>query len=75
MQITAKEVLSPGCAEEVEIRAMTIQAVEQIRYLLSKKYGSELTPLSIQLDWWLWELGEQNRATDEPHHRTLTTNY
>ena len=32
-------------------------------------------PLTIQLDWWLWEQGEKSRASHPPHHRTLTIYY
>jgi hypothetical protein len=31
--------------------------------------------LSLALDWYLWELGEQNIDKYPPHHRTLTIYY
>jgi len=74
-QIIARKELQAGCPEEIEIRAATIQAVELLRDAIAHKHGGALAPLIIQLDWWLWDMGERNRATDEPHHRTLTTNY
>lgn len=32
-------------------------------------------PHALQLDWFLWERGERERATAPPHHRTRTTFY
>ena len=32
-------------------------------------------PHTIQLDWWLWEIGEEAQHRHRPHHRTLTQFY
>lgn len=71
-QIDDKLEIAAGSAAECEIRACTIQAVEQLKAALS---DAELGPCSIQLDWWLWEHGEKNRRVHAPHHRTLTIFY
>jgi hypothetical protein len=61
----------PGSAEEVEIRANTIQAVEDMRREL-QQLGQELT--SYQVDWLLW-LASQDSAQMRPYHRTRTIYY
>jgi hypothetical protein len=35
-----------------------------------------VVPHAIQLDWYLWEVGEAQRTNSStPHHRTLTVYY
>jgi len=63
--------LPPGSAEEVEIRANTIQAVEGMRREL-QQLGQELT--SYQVDWLLW-LASQDSGQMRPYHRTRTIYY
>jgi len=63
--------LPPGSAEEVEIRANTIQAVEGMRREL-QRLGQELT--SYQVDWLLW-LASQDSGQMRPYHRTRTIYY
>ncbi|KAF0973700.1 hypothetical protein FDP41_007087 [Naegleria fowleri] len=58
---------------EVEIRAFTIQAVEQMRQILLEKH--RIKCLSIEIDWMLWQIGENARKTIKPHHRTLSIYY
>ncbi|KAG2378506.1 hypothetical protein C9374_008145 [Naegleria lovaniensis] len=58
---------------EVEIRAFTIQAVEQMRQVLLEKHNIKC--LSIEIDWMLWQIGENARKTIKPHHRTLSIYY
>jgi hypothetical protein len=58
---------------EVEIRACSVLAVEIMREHLQKQ--SERKVLAIEVDWFLWELGENNLSTLPPHHRTLTIYY
>ncbi|KNC56352.1 UPF0553 protein [Thecamonas trahens ATCC 50062] len=62
-------VLPVGSVHEVEIRAATIVAVNQLRKLLHASWTT------VQLDWWLWEEGEAHRESIGPHHRVLTTFY
>ena len=58
------------CTEEVEIRAATIVAVEELRQGL-KRRGRNL--FTFELDWLLWHIAQS--AKMPPHHRTLTTFY
>ncbi|GLC34374.1 hypothetical protein PLESTB_000736000 [Pleodorina starrii] len=76
-KVERREMIAAGSAEEVEIRACTVVAVERMREAIAHKFlgtGAQL-PHAIQLDWWLWELGERDRKTHPPHHRTLTVYY
>lgn len=70
--IDAREELPVGSEQEVEIRAATVQAVEQLRTSLAAK-GRDLP--AAQVDWMLWQRGEQMKETLPPHHRTLTVFY
>lgn len=62
--------LAPGSEEEVEIRACTIHAVQRIKQALRVE---ALT--SVQIDWFLWELGERQRDEGPHHHKTRTMYY
>ena len=66
------EVLAPGCPEEVEIRANTIRAVEGIRQEL-ERLGKDLK--AMEIDWLLWNMGQEDRFRKMPYHRTLTIFY
>lgn len=59
--------------EEVEIRAATVVATERICDALQRASGSR--PLSIRVDWMLWQQGEERRHSLPAHHRTLTCFY
>ena len=82
-QVDGRQELLAGSAEEVEIRAATVAAVEAVRQAIAAKLGgvqdqqgAELAlPNAIQLDWFLWEQGERARRAHRPHHRTLTIYY
>lgn len=74
-----------GSEEELEIRAASILAVEQLKdaanKLLQAQHQAEdngtaeaFQLLSIQLDWWLWQEGERMRS-EHPHHKTWTIYY
>ena len=74
--------LPAGCEEEVEIRASTVQVVQKLQVALvarrcSREGGGSgaRAPLSVELDWALWNCGEQSLATLPPHHRTRTVFY
>jgi hypothetical protein len=58
--------------EEVELRAFTIQAVEMIKERLHQR---ELKVLSIQIDWYLWNLGQLPQYKLLPRHLTHTLYY
>ena len=70
--INNKKEIPHGSKEEVEIRAATIQAVEQIKNCLKLK-GKDV--MSIQIDVYLWEEGEKIKDKIEPAHRTLSIFY
>ena len=70
--INNKKEIPHGSKEEVEIRAATIQVVEQIKNQL-KNQGKNV--MSIQVDVYLWEEGEKIKDKMEPHHRTLSIFY
>lgn len=57
---------------ELEIRAATIQAVEQLHKEMEAR-GHKLKV--IELDWFLWQIGEDNKDALQPHHRTLSIYY
>lgn len=64
--------LSSGSEEEIEIRAMTVWAGEQLRRALMDK-GRDV--LSIQIDRWLWRLGQMDAFRGRPYHRCRTIHY
>lgn len=66
------EMLEPGCPEEVEIRSNTVWAVELIRKKLERS-GKDLK--AIEIDWLLWNMGQEERFRERPYHRTLTIFY
>jgi len=73
-KIVNKQEVPANSAEEIEIRACTVMAVEAIRERFSQKHDDHIS--SIVIDWLLWEKGEAKRETSvEPHHRTRTTFY
>lgn len=64
--------LPQGDPREVEIRAAMVWAVE----LLSREFkqqGREYS--SIELDWILWNLGQEPLDYERPYHRTRTVFY
>ncbi len=63
--------LEPGEAAEVEIRAATVVAAEQIRDALAKG-GRDL--MEIEVDWILWA-HSQGLYPVRPYHRTRTVFY
>ncbi|CAA0841042.1 Unknown protein [Striga hermonthica] len=63
--------IGSGSEEEVELRACTVHAVEEIRELIHKKSGKQV--LSVELDLWLWAFGIQ--CSSLQHHRTLSIYY
>jgi hypothetical protein len=64
--------LDPGSEEEVEIRASTIWAVELIRQAV-KRLGKNVH--ASEIDWLLWNLGQDDRFRAKPYHRTVTIFY
>ena len=89
-KVDAGALLPAGCAEEIEIRAATVQAVELLRDEVDALRraraakagggggadgGGGRGVLVVELDWWLWQVGEKLRGSLAPHHRTLTSYY
>ena len=64
--------LDAGSPEEVEIRANTIWAVELIRQELLVQ-GKNLK--AMEIDWILWNLGQQEEYSINPYHQTLPAFY
>lgn len=64
--------LAAGGPEEVEIRAMTIWAVEEIKKAF-KETGHDVT--SAAVDQWLWQLGQLEPFRHKPYHRCRTICY
>ena len=63
---------------EVEIRACTVVAVEMIIERIRKSKVTELTDkikYAFQVDWLLWQMGENNLAQLKPHHKVLSIFY
>ena len=71
-KVDSQELIDAGSAEEVEIRANTVWAVELIRQALGRK-GRPVT--ASQIDWMLWNLGQNDQYRAKPYHRTLTVFY
>lgn len=64
--------LQAGSEEEVEIRAITILAVEEIRKAFHRA-GRDT--LSAEVDNWLWRLGQFDSFRNRPYHRCRTIFY
>jgi len=64
--------LESGGPEEIEIRANTIWAVELIRQGLNRM-GRDLR--AFEIDWILWNLGQDQKFKAKPYHRTVTIFY
>jgi hypothetical protein len=64
--------LDPGSEEEVEIRASTIWAVDLIRQEMNR-LGKEVR--ASEIDWLLWNLGQDDAFRAKPYHRTTTIFY
>lgn len=64
--------LEEGSPEEIEIRANTVRAVDMIREELAR-LGRPLK--AFEVDWVLWNLGQQEKFNSRPHHRTVTIFY
>ena len=71
-RIDALEYLQAGSEEEVEIRAMTVWAVEELRRGF-QEHGRKVT--SPRIDNWLWQLGQMDAFRKRPYHRCRTIFY
>ena len=61
---------------EVEIRAMTVIAVEKILIRIKQNEALSLkVKYAYQVDWLLWQMGESRLGKMRPHHRVLSIYY
>jgi len=70
--IDREGLIPAGSAEEVEIRACALHAVELLAAEL-RRSGHDVSPM--QLDYLLWNRGQQPRYKAHPRHRTRTVFY
>jgi hypothetical protein len=71
-RIAHRDRLPAGSAEEIEIRAATVQACEGIRRALAAR-GRAVD--AFEIDWLLWHAGQSLPPGAEPYHRTITIFY
>lgn len=71
-KVDAGQEIAPGRAEEVEIRALTLHAVEALRQGF---HAAGRTVTSAQVDGWLWQLGQDDHFRARPYHRCRTIFY
>jgi hypothetical protein len=71
-RIDAGELVPSGSAEEIEIRACAVHAVELIKEE-SNRIGYDVK--SLELDYLLWNKGQQPYYKAKPRHRTRTVFY
>lgn len=71
-KIESCQLIVSGSSEEVEIRAATVYAVEEIRDSLAKQ---GITVTSVAIDHYLWELGQRDEFRQYPYHRCRTIFY
>lgn len=70
--ISSEKVMPYGSEFEVEIRGCMIQAVELIKKELNE-LGVNWN--SVEVDWLLWQIGEEQRFDIAPHHKVLSIFY
>jgi Potential Queuosine, Q, salvage protein family len=71
-RIDARIEISAGSDEEIEIRALTVAAVERMRAALStRRIGLN----SVEIDWALWDTAQVPSPDGKPYHRTRTIYY
>lgn len=71
-RVDSQELLPSGSREEMEIRVGMIWAAEELRRGLEKLGAPKL---SLELDWFLWNLGQEPLPGEKPYHRTRTVFY
>jgi hypothetical protein len=71
-RIQAGEPIALGSAEEIEIRAVALHAVERLSAALGE-LGEPMPPR--RLDALLWHRGQRREIKAEPRHRTCCTYY
>lgn len=71
-RVDRQQLMPPGSAEEVEIRAAMVWAVELIRRAMAD-LGRPL--MAYELDWFFWNLGQTQLPEEKPYHRVRTVYY
>lgn len=71
-RVDRRENIEPSSEEEIEIRAMTIWAVEEFKAVF-RNAGKAVN--SSQIDGWLWRLGQLQPFRGKPYHRCRTIFY
>jgi hypothetical protein len=71
-RINREELLVVGSAEETEIRACAVTAVERLRSLIAQRGGAVR---AIDLDYWLWNRGAGASYKAQPRHRARSSFY
>jgi len=71
-RIDGGELIPAGSAEEVEIRACAVDAVERLAALL-REQGRDVA--AYELDYLLWNRGQEPEYKARPRHRTRTVFY
>ncbi len=71
-RVNAQIELAAGSAEEIEIRAATLWAIEFLR----EEFGARGRALwSVQVDWILWNASQSKFEGIKPYHRVRTIYY
>ena len=63
------QIIESGSEMEVELRAMTIHAVEELKKATKGKFSA------VQLDWWIWNSSFEAQYEEKPHHLTRSVFY
>lgn len=71
-RISKGELIPAGSAEEIEIRACALHAVERLAAEMGKR---DRRIISMELDYLLWNRGQQPEYKAHPRHRTRTVYY
>ena len=71
-RVDLRQNLSSGGEEEIEIRAMTLWAVEALKKTFELS-GKKVT--GVWVDQWLWQLGQLEPFRKKPYHRCRTIFY
>nr|GEU37922.1 retrovirus-related Pol polyprotein from transposon TNT 1-94 [Tanacetum cinerariifolium] len=69
--IQSNKEIGSGIEKEVELRACSISAVEQMRDLIQKRTGKQV--LSLELDLWLWAYDISNPSLQHHLHGEISS--
>ncbi len=71
-KVDNQELIPAGSRAEVEIRCAMIWSIEYLCQAL-KRFGAPRLP--YELDWFLWNIGQNALPNEKPYHRTRTYFY